>query len=110
MSCLDGLGLTLDITPTLILMAWPTAIAAVVGRSASIVISAIVHWFLDLAPILGANAIPPWQTMIETQLDLCLRIHWHGVKVFASYLSKGASALMDPFITVDLLTSGRRIC
>jgi hypothetical protein len=39
--------------------------------------------------------------MIETQLDLWLRIHGHDVKVSAAYMSKSANALwihLSPYV------------
>ena len=52
--------------------------------------------------------IPNRETMVETERHLSSLVHGHLVLILASELSESAYSLVDPLITVDLLTAAWR--
>ena len=49
--------------------------------------------------------IPSWKAMVETKRELSGFIHGHLMLILASQLGKCTNALVDPFITVYLLSA-----
>ena len=54
------------------------------------------------------TTIPIWDAMVETKRHLSSLVHGHFVLIFAAHLSKGTDTLVQPLITVDLLSACRR--
>lgn len=54
-------------------------------------------------------AVPGRQTVKQTKRLLGLLIHGHFMLELAALLSEGAGSVMDPLVTVDLLTAASAI-
>lgn len=54
-------------------------------------------------------AVPGRQTVKQTKRLLSLLVHGHFMLELAALLSEGAGSIMDPLVTVDLLTAASAI-